>query len=203
MIVGAGGHAAVVAEAAGLAGIWQDICFVDDRYPDVTEVIGLPVIGDLSALELPGTEDYIVAIGDNRTRLRLHAKVEASGGHMVSVLHPTAAVSPSAILLPGTVVLAQAAINAKSLIGAACIVNTGATVDHDCRLGNGVHLSPGVHLAGGVTLGDRAWVGIGASVINNVVVGPDAMVAAGAVVIGDITSSMKVAGVPAREMDSP
>ena len=53
------------------------------------------------------------------------------------------------------------------------IINTSAFVDHDCVLADGVHISPGVHLAGGVTIGERSWIGIGASVRQLVSVGAD------------------------------
>ena len=44
------------------------------------------------------------------------------------------------------------------------IVNTGASVDHECVIGDAVHLAPGARLAGRVTVGEAAWVGIGAVV---------------------------------------
>lgn len=201
VIVGAGGHAAVVAEAAQLDGIWDDICFVDDKYPDIDEIIGRPVVGDLSAVQKLSVDgaSFIVAIGNNETRLKVHEKIARNGGHLVSVIHPSAAVSHSAILQPGTAVMAQAAINARTSIGIACIVNTGATLDHDCRLESGVHISPGANLAGGVTVGERAWIGLGASVINNVSIGSAAVVGACAAVLTDVPANRTVVGIPASE----
>jgi len=202
IIVGAGGHAAVVAEAAQLAGPWDDICFVDDKYPDIDEIVGFPVVGELSAIPKLQTDqtEFIVAIGNNQTRLELHEKIESSGGRLVSVIHPSASVSPTAIVKPGTVILAQAAINARATIGVACIVNTGATVDHDCQIESGVHISPGANLAGGVSIGTRAWIGMGASVINNVSIGSAAIIGAAAAVLSDVAANQKVVGVPAREI---
>lgn len=201
VIVGAGGHAAVVAESAQLQGAWDDICFVDDKYPDLTEVIGLPVIDDLAAVErLQGEQaQFIVAIGSNDTRLRLHKSI-AGVGRMASVVHPSATVSRSAIVQPGTAIMAQAVINARAKIGAACVVNTSATIDHDCVIGSGVHVSPGANLAGGVSVGEAAWIGIGASVTNNVSIGAAAIVGAAAAVVGDVAPNQTVVGIPAREM---
>jgi len=202
VIVGAGGHAAVVAEAAELEGTWGDICFVDDKYPGLSESIGLPVVGDLSAVpELQaGQAKFVIAIGDNRTRLEIHQKIVSAGGQLVSIVHPAATVSRTAIVQPGSVILAQAAINARTTIGAACIVNTGSIIDHDCVIASGVHISPGANLAGGVSVGERAWIGIGASVINNVSIGSNAIVGAAAVVLGDVAADQTVVGIPAREI---
>ena len=77
VIVGAGGHAAVVAEMAELVGAWEHICFVDDKYPDLTSTIDLPVVGNLSAI--PGLindkAEFVIAIGNNQTRLKLHREI--------------------------------------------------------------------------------------------------------------------------------
>ncbi|MBL1274653.1 MAG: hypothetical protein COB30_001045 [Ectothiorhodospiraceae bacterium] len=79
-------------------------------------------------------------------------------------------------------------------------MNTAATLDHDNCLGVGVHISPGVHLAGNVGIGDRSWVGIGASVIQGCDIGHDVIVGAGAVVTKDIIDGLTVVGVPAQEL---
>ena len=203
VILGAGGHAAVVAEAAQLEGAWDDICFVDDKYPDVSEIIGLRVVGDLSAVqELKADRvEFIVAIGNNHVRLELHQKIASSGGHLVSVVHPSTTVSRSASVQPGTVIMAQAAINARTVIGVACIVNTGATIDHDCQIESGVHISPGANLAGGVSVGERAWIGIGAIVMNDVSIGPNAIIGASAAVITDVAANNTVVGIPAKQIN--
>ena len=202
VIVGAGGHAAVVAEAAQLLAAWDEICFIDDKYPDLSQVIGLPVVADMSEINklIANKADFVVAIGDNDLRFRLHQQIEQAGGEMVSVVHPSATVSRSAMVHPGTVILAQAAVNARTTIGAACIVNTAATIDHDCKIESGVHISPGAHLAGGVSVGERAWVGIGASVMNDVSIGFDAIIGASAAVISDVAANDTVAGVPAKRI---
>jgi len=202
VIVGAGGHAAVVAEAAQLQGAWEEICFIDDKYPGVTEIIGLPVVADTSSIIKLITDNvaFVVAIGDNDLRFRLHQQIEKAGGHMVSIIHPSASVSCSAMVQPGTVILAQAVVNARATIDVACIVNTAATIDHDCEIQAAVHISPGAHLAGGVSVGERGWVGIGASVMNDVSIGSNAVIGASAAVIADVETNSTVVGVPARQI---
>ena len=49
-----------------------------------------------------------------------------------------------------------------------------------------------------VVIGDRVWVGTGATVLKGVSIGDGAVVAAGAVVTGDVAAGTVVAGVPAR-----
>jgi sugar O-acyltransferase (sialic acid O-acetyltransferase NeuD family) len=200
LIVGAGGHGKVVADAARLMKQWDRIAFLDDRYPAITLVSGHPVLGAIhQAVDF--IADYpalAVAIGDNELRVNLICGLSQRGFVLPPIIHPSAAVSESVCLGSGTVVFAQAAINADTAIGMGAIINTGATVDHDCVLGKGVHLSPGAHLAGGVSIGDFSWIGVGASVIQGITLGDRVTVGAGSVVHRDVKGGARIAGVPAR-----
>ena len=94
----------------------------------------------------------------------------------------------------------NAVINAGAKIGEHCIINTGAIVEHDNILENYVHISVGAKLAGTAHVGIATWIGIGASVSNNLSICENCMIGAGAVVVKDITESGTYIGVPARRM---
>ena len=78
------------------------------------------------------------------------------------------------------------------------VLNTGASVDHDCDIGDGVQLAPGVVLGGRVHIDSLSFVGIGATIINRIVVGRNCLIGAGAVVVRDIPDHSVAYGVPAR-----
>ena len=78
------------------------------------------------------------------------------------------------------------------------VINTGASVDHDCCIGNGAQLGPGVVLGGRVKIGDLTFIGLGASVINQIEIGRNCVVGAGAVVVRDIPDHSLAYGVPSR-----
>lgn len=203
-VLGAGGHGAVVAEAALASGTFEPVCFLDDfAQTHGTKVLGLPVIGAIGTLELlpPEVTGVLLGLGNNRHRLRLLELARARGFDRPVVIHPRAYVSPSARLAGGTVVAAGAVIGTRTVIGSGCIINTGATVDHDCVLGDVVHVAPGAHLAGSVRVGNRSFIGIGSCVIPGIEIGDGALVAAGATVIRDVLPNVRVAGVPARPME--
>jgi sugar O-acyltransferase (sialic acid O-acetyltransferase NeuD family) len=199
LVLGAGGHGKVVADAA-LASGWQRIAFLDDRIDARTARLGLEILGATSDLGRHRTtfSAAAVAIGDARRRLELLDACREMGYELPSIVHPSAVVSRFATLEPGCVAFAQCAVNADAVLGAGCIVNTGATIDHDCVLGRGVHVCPGAHLAGSVQVGERAWIGIGAVIRQGIAIGRDAIVGAGAVVVADVSETAMVMGAPAK-----
>lgn len=200
LIVGAGGHGKVVADAALEMGCWSTVEFADDRYESLQQVAGLSVVGPLSGLRSLRAKwsAAVVAIGDARRRLEMLDVIRDLGFERPVIVHPSAVISRFTTVAAGTVVFAQAAINAGAEIGVGCIVNTGATIDHDCRLGDGVHVCPGAHLAGDVSVGARSWVGIGTVVRQGVSIGQDTTIGAGSVVVCDLPDAVTAYGVPAR-----
>jgi sugar O-acyltransferase (sialic acid O-acetyltransferase NeuD family) len=205
LLLGAGGHARVVAETALSTGRFSRIAFLDDRYigpAQLPEQLGWPVIGPFAAALDPQIRQQfpaaLVAIGNATVRLQWMPRLAATGYELPVVIHPTAWLSPSAQLGFGSVVFAQAAIQAQAVIGSGAILNTGCSVDHDARLGDGVHICPGARLAGEVQVGERSWIGIGASVIQQIRIGVDVTVGAGAAVVRDLPDGVTAVGVPAR-----
>ncbi len=209
LLLGAGGHAQVVAETVLATGCYTRIAFLDDRCtgPDqLPDQRGWPVIGPFAAAFDPEIRQQYsaaqVAIGNAAVRLQWLPRLAAMGYELPVVIHPTAWLSPSAHIGVGSVVFAQAAIQAQAVIGRGTILNTGCSVDHDVRLGDGVHICPGARLAGDVQVGDRTWIGIGASVIQQIFIGADVTVGAGAAVVRDLPDGVTAVGVPARVLST-
>lgn len=202
LILGAGGHAKVVADAASASGEFASISFLDDRFPRLKHCLDFPVIGTLSSFEEIAL-DYnacIPAFGDSDLRMLWLNKIKSLGLGSPAIVHPLAYVGASVALGRGSVVFAKAVINPCCRIGSGCIINTAATVDHDCVLGEGVHIAPGANLAGMVSIASGTVVGIGSSVIQGINIGENVIVGAGAVVINDILPGITVVGAPARKI---
>ena len=49
LIIGAGGHGKVVADTAEENGCWDDIAFLDDRFPAIQKINQWPVVGSFYA----------------------------------------------------------------------------------------------------------------------------------------------------------
>jgi UDP-perosamine 4-acetyltransferase len=203
VLIGGGGHAKVVIDAALRSGVWNLLGVLDDSPRLVgCAVLGIPVIGVVDTLrdKVERSTKVIVAVGCNNKRYVLQERVRAAGFRLATVTHPSAVVASSVELGIGSVVMAGAMINADSKLGEGVIVNTGAIVDHDCVIGDFVHLGPGVALCGGVQIGARSLIGVGAAVIPGISIGRDCMVGAGATVTRVVSNSKRVVGTPAREV---
>lgn len=201
VIIGAGGHGAVVADAAEASQAWSEIEFLDDSFPQRREIAHWKIVGNVASLqELGGAAAAVVAIGDNRQRMNLLDRIADAKVPLATVIHPTACVSKLASIGPGTVLLANAVVNARTAVGKGCIINTAATVDHDCELADGVHVAPGAHLAADIVVGERTLIGVGGSARPQVRIGADVVVGAGSAVVGNVHDGAVVAGVPARPL---
>lgn len=201
LILGAGGHGKVVADAAMCQGKWEEIYFVDDRYPSLAAVMEIEVISKTSAIKQFCDQDseVIVAIGDNQVRQRLQEYAVNQDISIATVVHPNAVIAKSAEIGVGCVVFAGAVINSEATIGQGVIINTGAIIEHDCVVGDWTHICPKVGCAGGAQIGSHVWVGIGANVIQNVNIGDYAVIGAGSVVLKAVEKHQQVIGVPAKE----
>lgn len=207
LIVGAGGHAQVIADIvlslARSGEDWTLVGFLDDN-PELmgSERLGVKVLGTSDQVREFGHDTLVIGIGENVARARKFDQLKSASEKFVTLVHPRASVAEDVQIDDGTVVFAGAVINTGSVIGPNVIVNTGATIDHHARIGAHVHIAPGVHLGGTVTLGEGVFLGIGSSVIPNRTIGEWTTVGAGATVIRDLPARVTAVGVPARILKS-
>lgn len=203
LIIGAGGHGEVVADAllasARAGGDLQVVGFLDDDAALEGAVrLGLPVFGPVERVATVPHEALIVAIGSNAVRRERMEALICEGEVLAPVVHPSAVVGAEAQVGGGTVICAAAVVGVGACVGRGAILNTSSSVDHHCQIGDYCHVAPGAHAGGGVTLGEGVFVGIGASILPGVRVGEWSTVGAGAVVIEDVGPHEVVIGVPAR-----
>lgn len=207
VILGGGGHAAVVIEALMLEGTAVPWVVLDSNEALWgKQLSGVQIRGGderLPDLKDEGVVGFVVGLGgtgDNGPRRRLFARAQSVGLRPLTVRHPTAICSPSARVGDGTVVLAGCIVGAHATLGANVIINSGAIVEHDCSIGDHVHIASGAVLASTVSVEEGAHIGAGAVVRQCVRVGAGAIVGAGAVVVRDVVPGQTVGGVPAQPL---
>ncbi len=204
LIVGCGGHARVVLDAALTADTFEPVGFLDDAFPAGSLVDDLPVLGSALILESiaashPGLQ-VVVAIGDNLIRSFVVGRLLESypSVEFATVIDPTAAVSRRVVIGCGTVINAGSVINPSVHIGCHVILNNSSSIAHDNHFGDFASTGPGVTTGGDVRVGAFTHIGIGATVSHGVTIGEHAVIGAGALVIRDAPSKVIVKGVPGK-----
>jgi len=204
VILGGGGHALVVAEAARLANI-PIAGFLDDD-PDAPAASGdgsIPHLGGLDMRRLPMGCLWIMGIGNIDFRKKLLAACPPElRERAVTIVHPRAFISPSARLGRGVWVGPGAVVHTRAQVGDHGIVNSGAIVEHDCKVGFNTHIAPGAALGGRVEVLANSLVGLGSSVLPSIRIGTGCVVGTGAVVIRHVDDGERVVGVPAKALSS-
>jgi sugar O-acyltransferase (sialic acid O-acetyltransferase NeuD family) len=209
ILIGGGGHALVVAEAAELEGFALEV-FLDDNpvgriAPDADRRPAAPWLGkleDLAAIRerLEGGSRWIIAVGDLHIRARLLLGMVRRVGSAATVIHPGAFVSPTAEVGIGAYIGPRAVVHTRARIGPHAIINSGAIVEHDCIVGENTHIAPGAVVGGSVVIGSNVLVGLGARVLPNLTIGQGGVVGAGGVVVRPVAPASVVVGVPASEV---
>lgn len=200
LIVGAGGHGQVIADALLVSQTAQvPMGFLDDN-PLLwrKEVLGLPVYGGVDQISILKFDALIVGIGDNGVRQRFYNTLRKQGLNFATVLHPQSVIGAGVSLGLGSFVAAQAVVGVGSKIGQNVILNTGCTVDHHAVIGDHVHIAPGARLGGEVVVEEKAFIGMGAVVLPQRHLGSSCVIGASSAVLKDVEVGMTVVGIPAR-----
>lgn len=202
VIIGAGGHASVLAE----------ILLTEGRA--IIAVVSPEDINDnspLSGINRLKTDEELLAtysskqvelvngmgaIPGNDLHFRLFNYFSEHGYSFVSVISSDATVSKYAQLADGVQIMAGAIVQTNASINMNCIVNSGAIIEHDCCIGAHNHIAPSATLSGGVITGSQVHIGTGACVIQSIKIGQKAVVGAGCTVVRDVPEHQVI--VPAR-----
>lgn len=202
IILGAGGHALVVADAVHACGDTV-VGYVDTVSPQRKGKIfnGAPIVGGIDELTSCAKRSKIsvaFGFGDCAAHYVLIRTLAEHNIELMTVIHPSAVVSESAEISRGVYVGPQAVVEAHASIGVGSIVNCGACICHECSLGSAVTICPGVIIGGKTRIGDKTWLGIGTTIIDKISIGSLCFIGAGAAVIKDLPNGVLAVGVPAR-----
>ena len=204
IVVGAGGHAAVIISSLQRLGVEILGATSRDNQKGV-QILGVSVIGNDEEISVWTPTDIMLANGigmvavGQSNRHRCAEKMRNLGFQFRTVVDPTAVIASQVILAEGVQILAGTIVQPRTSIGRDSIINTGARIDHDCDIEMECHICPGVTLAGGVKVGRGSMIGAGATVIPGITIGEGSLIGAGFVVCSDVPPGSHVVQQPTTE----
>lgn len=168
-IVGAGGYGRLALDVLVASGSESLVMgFYDDSHAVLADKVrGFPVLGDIGMLKSMLSIEpvhIIVAITENRARLRVANSIRALGGQFITAVHPNAYLSDEAVVGGGCVMAAGAVVHPDAAVGSHCFIGPGAVVDRDAEVGAGVWISAGAVVGSGSRVEARAVLGPNVSV---------------------------------------
>lgn len=199
ILIGAGGHATVVAQCAQLTDTPILGVYDDDPTARLLSRPEAPAhLGTINQFIDADPEHWILALGNIDAR---RAILDRGVQHAAPpLIHASAAVAPDAEISEGVYIGPGAIIHASARIRAHAIINSGAIIEHDCLVDTNTHIAPGAVLCGGVSVGAHTLVGANATIIPQRSIGSGCTIGAGSTVLGDIPDNVTAVGSPARAL---
>jgi len=199
-LIGGGGHAVVVAEAAVLGGSTLR-GFLDDNPAAALAATLLnqpqlhappPCLGMLERLELVLGSPMIIAIGQvsfRRTILTALRKLPAAGATSLAAATGSAAgpVTLSATLNPVTIAHPAASISPTATLGRGIYIGPQAVIHSRARIGDHAIINTGAIIEHDCTVGENAHIAPGAILGGGVTVGEDTLIGMGSRILPHVT----------------
>ncbi len=209
-IFGTSGFSYEVADVAYAAG-YDDVILMTDSKVDVkNDDNAIKIVSEDKVYELQ-KQGYKFAIGVAflNTKKQIHNKFKNLS--FPNVIHPSAIFGKGQLenvnKTQGNIITAGVVMTNNILMGNFGVFNLNSTVGHDCQIGHYVSIMPGVNVSGNVSIGDGAWLGVSAIILQGLpekklVIGKGAIVGAGALVTKNVDEYITVCGIPARPLIS-
>lgn len=142
-----------------------------------------------------------LAIGSAKTRERIANKLELNKNiNFPNLIDPSVLMSETIRIGKGVIICAGNILTVDIKISDFVIINLNCTVGHDTYINNFVTLYPGVNLSGNCKVGKLCELGTNSCVLQNLKIGNNNMIGAGAVVTKNFENNKTIVGVPGKEL---
>lgn len=175
--------------------------YFDDGLEKGTVINGYPVLGGLNELNYYCESIcLVIALGDPSIKKKVVANITNTNISYPTLIDPSALIGDLKYntIGKGCIICAGVIITVNIRIGDFVILNLSCTVGHDTEIGNYSSFMPTVNISGEVIIENGVYVGTGAKIINQLTIGENTIVGAGAVVSKSLPPNCTAVGVPAK-----
>jgi sugar O-acyltransferase (sialic acid O-acetyltransferase NeuD family) len=168
-----------------------------------TSVGGVPVLGPISAVAGQPDAHLLICAGRGAVRSAILDRLTALGvteDRFARVVDPSVRIRSSCSVGAGSILLAGSVLTADVTVGRHVVIMPNVTLTHDDRVDDFATLCAGVTLGGTVHVERGAYVGMNATVRENLTIGADSTLGMGAALTRDLPAGETWIGTPARRL---
>jgi len=160
---------------------------VDDKFIEKGGIAGLETLPVSRLVEEKNPQDHcvIMAMGYNdlnQSRESMFNRLKKMGYHIETYIHPDAQVYTEYPIGDGSVVLPSAVLEPHVRLGANSMVWCNVTLAHHSRVADHCWIASGTVISGQASIERNSFIGVNATVINEVVVGEYNIIGGGALI---------------------
>src|SRR6478672_11038479 len=184
VIIGAGGfgrEVKIIIDAINkISKHYNFLGFYDDGIEKGKIINNFPVLGNLSDLNAVQSETAVaLGIGNPQTKSKIVGLLQNPNLWFPTLIHPHTTISDDEIRIgQGSIICAGTIITCNIKIGQFVTLNLLCTVGHDAIIDDYASFMPSVNISGEVHIEEKVYVGTGASIINQLSIGPSTVIGA-------------------------
>lgn len=203
VIVGAGGFGRevkmLIDQINEKENTYNILGFYDDNTSLPDMINGVPYLGTID--DLMKTENALniaLGVGVPKTKSQIVKRLASQNFKFPILIHPNVLIGKDDVRIgKGTIVCAGNVITCNIAIGEFVTLNLSCTVGHDTIIEDFASFMPSVNISGEVHIKKKVYVG-GAKIINQLTLGDNTIVGAGAVVSKSLPPNCTAVGIPAK-----
>ena len=202
-IIGSGDLGKLIAYHASNDGDFEVVGFFDDVVKESVTSEGIEILGKsnqvLSHYEKGTFDCLMIGIGYFHFTERASLFNDLKGKvPFASIVHSSAIVDPSVRLGEGVFIHPGCCLDTGVVIKDNVLLNTSVTIAHDSTVNEHTFIAPTVSIAGKTSIGSCCFIGINATIIDNITISDQVKVAAGAGVVNSLDEQGTYFGCPAK-----
>jgi len=159
-----------------------------------------PIIGSPETYEIQAEDRFFCAMGDVQWRKHYVDLIASRGGIFTSIISPNCHIERNSKLGEGCYIDSDVYISCDINIGDFTYIFRYSVLGHDVEVGHYCHLGAYSFMGGFSKIEDLATLHPGARVLPHKIVGRQAIVGAGSVVIRNVPANTTVIGIPAKKI---
>lgn len=205
VIIGAGGFGREVKMLIDQINLkdnrYEFLGYFDDGLKKDTIINNNKVLGSLDdLLQFEQKINVVIAIASPDIKKKIVYKLSYNSNiYFPTLIHPSVLIGSEFVSIGvGCIICAGTIVTCNIEIKDFVIINLMCTVGHDTIINSYASFMPSVNISGEVIIHEEVYVGTGAKIINQLEIGKQTIVGAGAVVSKSLPERCTAVGIPAK-----